>query len=157
MLINTEKRLRQLKDDGVNIFRKYLKKEDKVATAFTSNSIRGEVDRISVFQYTLTYYADESYDHIINGRPAGAGFPPSIFSRRGLRLNLWFGARGIERTKSTDFLIRRAIDEKGIEGVDVKTPAVEELEKRMDEQVIESLKNDLFEYGLAVFQNAIKD
>jgi len=155
MLTNTEKALRQFGGDGTNIFRRELKKADKIATAITSSSIRFE-SSVKDGKAELCYYADESYLHILNGRPPGSKLPPSIFDRKGRRLDLWFGARGIERTKSADFLIRRSIAEKGIKPVDVRTPAVEAMEPRIRKGVVEGFAKDLEQYGIEAITKVLQ-
>ncbi len=62
---------------------------------------------------------------------------PSIFSRQGRQLNLWFGARGIPRNRNTDYLVRRAISRRGIEAVPVIEESIEKVQELSKEKLME--------------------
>lgn len=147
--------LRQTGSDWVSTFRKTLIKHDKKATGFTSASIRYE-SIIKGSMVTNTIYANRSLLHINQGRPKGAKMPPSIFSRRGRRLNLWFGARGIPRNRSTDYLVRRAIKRRGIEPVPVIEGSIEQIEELSKEKLKEVVKLDLLDMGYSKFKKVVE-
>jgi hypothetical protein len=147
--------LRQQGSNSVHTFRQTLAQHGKKATGYTGASIRYE----SGLKGTMAYYkiyADVSIIYINQGRPKGAKMPPSIFSRKGRQLNLWFGAKGIPRNKQTDFLVRRAIKRRGIKPVPVIEQSIEKIKELPVEQMKETVKLDLLEMGYAMFHSALQ-
>jgi hypothetical protein len=151
---HTLKYLRQSGSDWVSTFRKTLLKYNKKATGFTSASIRYE-STIKSSMVTNTIYANRSLIYINQGRPQGAKMPPSIFSRKGKPLNLWFGARRIPRNRSTDYLVRRAIAKRGIEPVPVIEESLEQIQEISKKGLVKVVKLDLLEMGYVFFSKEL--
>jgi hypothetical protein len=147
--------LRQQGSNAVHTFRQTLLKHGKKATGYTSASIRYETSLKGGIA-TYKVFADESIVYINQGRPKDAKMPPSIFSRKGRRLNLWFGARGIPRNRSTDYLVRRAIKRRGIKAVPVIDEGIEQIEELAKEQLIQAAREDILNIGYLMFLEAIK-
>lgn len=152
-----EKIIRQRGSDGVAIARMVLKREKKIATAFTANSIEFDYQFIqeeNAFLLQLEWYAADSMFQIQKGRKKDEKMPPSIFSRSGLRLNLWMGSKNMARNSSSDWGIRNAIKEKGIPAVPVIDMAFEEIAQIMiDNELIRAFKEDILEHSYSLFQD----
>ena len=158
-LPRTTKFLRQFGSDGVALVRQVLVKNGKKATGFTAASIEYEFELITgpgEYSPTVAFYSDEAMFFIQDGRPAGSKFPPSIFSKQGMRLNLWFGAKGIPKTKSTDFLVRRKIARDGIEPKPVIDMSYEEVKAKFNiDGLYDAFYDDIFEWSYDLLNNAI--
>ena len=151
---NTMLKMRQHGTNAVHVFRKTLVKHGKKATSHTASSIRYESDlKGAIASYRI--YADVSIIYINQGRPKGAKMPPSIFSRKGRRLDLWFGAKGIPRNKSTDYLIRRKIARDGIKPIPVIDQSIEEIKVISETEIKQAVKKDLLKMGYSMFKNAL--
>lgn len=155
-LKNTRTYLRQIGSDAVAAFRQVLLKNDKKATGLTMDSIRHE-EELTSEKATIKIFGDESVQYINDGRPPNSKMPPSIFSRKGRRLDRWFGAVGIPRTKSADFLVRRKIGRDGIKPVPVLEEGKEAIKPLAKAKFEEAIRKDIYEIGLVAFRRAIED
>jgi len=152
----TFKVLRQQRSNYEGIFRKNLVKHGKKATGFTSNSINARTT-LETTEVREQVFADEAYMYIVEGRPAGSKFPPSIFSRKGRHLDLWFGSKNIPRTREADFLIRRKIARDGINPApEVLEDAIRELTPVMRRDVEAAMAKDFKRIGIQIFRQSIQ-
>lgn len=127
------KSLNKLGSKIIGIVRTLILRKGKNATGRTLKSLRQAVEVDFNFIYTLDVYGSIVFRYINDGRKAGSKLPPE----GALIKNGWMQARGIPDSK--EFLVRRAIAERGIKPFPIIDLTFQQVQKRISGNVSEEI------------------
>ena len=152
MFNQTQIKLSRIKQTGVEVAQRLLRKYDKVATQLTLDSIEGVIVESGRY-IELVFSADKAWDYINDGRRPGAKMPPSVLSPDGRRLKLWFDVKNIPL--SADFPVRRSIAKKGISAKPITQDFITEFLPIYEAAVADALAIDLADLGFELINKGL--
>jgi len=149
---NLNRALRQIGSDNVAKSRLVLQRNGKIATMTTAAGVRYETE-VFTNGAEVRLYAPASWKFIVDGRPPGAPMPPSIKTRKGRHLALWFDVKGIP--ERADFPVRLKIARDGIDPVDITSEVIDLVKDTNEEEVREALRQDFLAHVFQLFKKAL--